>query len=226
MNARLKTHPARFRQMSEADVDNIMAIELLAYPFPWSGQIFTDCIRAGYACFVLERDIELVAYGVLSAAAGEAHILNLCVRPEAQGEGLGRRMLRRLIDAAAGIAPSASCWKCAPPTRKPSPSTTAKASTKSPAAPTTTPPTKAAKTPSSWRWSCWTRRGERYETGNSKPGVQTHAFIAMDSSFTPAVRRRRFDTFETRRRTGTQRPKYLVKRRPNSLASLFRITST
>lgn len=100
MNARLKTHPARFRHMTEADVDNVMAIELLAYPFPWTAQIFTDCIRAGYACLVLERDIELVAYGVLSAAAGEAHILNICVSPEAQGEGLGRRMLRRLIDAA------------------------------------------------------------------------------------------------------------------------------
>jgi ribosomal-protein-alanine N-acetyltransferase len=53
MNARLKSHPARFRTMSEADVDNIMAIELMAYPFPWTAQIFTDCIRAGYACFVL-----------------------------------------------------------------------------------------------------------------------------------------------------------------------------
>ena len=37
---------------------------------------------------------------MLSAAAGEAHILNICVSPDAQGEGLGRRMLRRLIDAA------------------------------------------------------------------------------------------------------------------------------
>jgi ribosomal-protein-alanine N-acetyltransferase len=49
---------------------------------------------------VLDRGSELVGYGVLSAAAGEAHVLNVCVAPHCQGEGLGRRLMRRLIDLA------------------------------------------------------------------------------------------------------------------------------
>jgi ribosomal-protein-alanine N-acetyltransferase len=37
---------------------------------------------------------------VLSAAAGEAHILNLCVRPELQGRGLSRQILDHLLELA------------------------------------------------------------------------------------------------------------------------------
>src|SRR5690606_38019626 len=39
-------------------------------------------------------------YGILSVAAGEAHVLNCCVAPTSQGEGHGRRLMRRLIDLA------------------------------------------------------------------------------------------------------------------------------
>jgi ribosomal-protein-alanine N-acetyltransferase len=37
---------------------------------------------------------------VLSCAAAEAHVLNLCVAPEHQGHGHGRHLLRRLVDIA------------------------------------------------------------------------------------------------------------------------------
>jgi len=37
---------------------------------------------------------------VLSVAAGEAHLLNVCVAPRLQGEGHGRRLMKRLIDLA------------------------------------------------------------------------------------------------------------------------------
>ena len=37
---------------------------------------------------------------MLSAAAGEAHILNVCIAPEYQGRGHGRRLLARLVDLA------------------------------------------------------------------------------------------------------------------------------
>jgi ribosomal-protein-alanine N-acetyltransferase len=43
----------------------------------------------------------IIAYGVMSVAAGEAHLLNLTVSPEWQGQGLGRRQLRRLLTLAA-----------------------------------------------------------------------------------------------------------------------------
>ena len=86
--------------MTQADVEAVSAIEKRAYPFPWSPGIFRDCLRAGHHCWLLESPQVLLGYGVLSAAAGEAHLLNLCIAPEHQGHGHGRRLLARMIDLA------------------------------------------------------------------------------------------------------------------------------
>lgn len=88
------------RPMRATDVDAVMDVELRAYPFPWTRGIFDDCLRAGYPAWLLHVDGRLAGYGVLSIAAGEAHVLNVCVDPALQGGGLGRRLFRALIDIA------------------------------------------------------------------------------------------------------------------------------
>lgn len=88
---------ARLRVMDESDLDAVMQIEARAYPFPWTRGIFRDCLRAGYPAWVLEADGKPIGYGVLSIAADEAHILNVCAAPEVQGQGHGRRLLRALV---------------------------------------------------------------------------------------------------------------------------------
>jgi ribosomal-protein-alanine N-acetyltransferase len=92
-------YPA-LRPMRLDDVEEVARIEAAAYAFPWTPAIFRDCLRAGYGCWVLAHAAEIVGYGVLSVAAGEAHVLNVCVAPTEQGKGYGRRMMKRLIDLA------------------------------------------------------------------------------------------------------------------------------
>ncbi|MCD9027331.1 ribosomal protein S18-alanine N-acetyltransferase [Luteimonas sp. BDR2-5] len=94
--------PTALRPMRTGDLDAVMAIERRAYPFPWTPGIFNDCLQAGYPAWVLHDAEHIVGYGVLSIAAGEAHVLNVCVAPEAQGRGHGRRLFRALIAAAQG----------------------------------------------------------------------------------------------------------------------------
>ncbi len=89
-----------FRPMVEEDLQDIMRVEEAAYPFPWKEMIFRDCLRVGYCCWVMEADDDIVAYGVMSVAVGESHILNLCVHPESQNTGIGREMLDHLLDIA------------------------------------------------------------------------------------------------------------------------------
>lgn len=100
MSAQPAAALAALRPMRESDLDVVVAIEKRAYEFPWSPGIFRDCLSAGYGCWVLEAGGEVLGYGVLSVAAGEAHLLNLCVLPERQGEGHGQRLLQRLMDLA------------------------------------------------------------------------------------------------------------------------------
>jgi len=88
------------RRMQQDDVPSVMEIEQEVVDFPWTHSIYSDCIKVGYDCWVLDDSDEIVGYGVLSVAAAEGHILNLIIRPERQHQGLGRRMLNHLIEQA------------------------------------------------------------------------------------------------------------------------------
>jgi [ribosomal protein S18]-alanine N-acetyltransferase len=97
------------RHMYETDLPAVLMVENAAYPYPWTEGIFRDCLRVGYHCLVAEPApagldgldptavLPLVGHAVMSAAVGECHLLNLCVHPDWQGRGLGRRMLLRLF---------------------------------------------------------------------------------------------------------------------------------
>ena len=97
MSALLKEPFLQMRPMEEGDVPAVLAVERAGYPHPWTEGIFRDCLRAGYCCWVLELEDRMVGHGVLSVAVGEAHILNVCVHPDWQGRGLGRRILERML---------------------------------------------------------------------------------------------------------------------------------
>jgi ribosomal-protein-alanine N-acetyltransferase len=89
------------RMLQAMDLNRVVEIERSAYPFPWSRGIFADCIRVGYDCWGLQvRDL-LVAYAIQTHAAGESHLLNLCVDPEWQRAGYGRILLEHAIGHAA-----------------------------------------------------------------------------------------------------------------------------
>lgn len=84
--------------MTPGDLAGIAAVERASYQFPWSEGIFRDCLRVGYLCRVADLDGEIVAYGVVAMGAGEAHILNLCVRGDLRGRSIGRQMLMLLLE--------------------------------------------------------------------------------------------------------------------------------
>ena len=100
MSAVIQQSKQNFRPMDESDLTQIMTLEHLAYAFPWDRKIFSDCLRVGYCCWVIERGILLDDHGVMSVFASECHILNLCARPEMQGLGIGRQLLEFLLDVA------------------------------------------------------------------------------------------------------------------------------
>ncbi|MBV8146754.1 MAG: ribosomal protein S18-alanine N-acetyltransferase [Gammaproteobacteria bacterium] len=88
------------RTMRGSDVPDVVAIERASYQFPWSEGIFRDCLRVGYVCRVVTMNRQVMAYGVMSFGAGEAHILNLCVSEAYRCRGVGRRLLGSLIERA------------------------------------------------------------------------------------------------------------------------------
>ena len=88
------------RSMRSSDIAEVVTIERASYQFPWSEGIFRDCLRVGYVCRVISVSRQVMAYGVMSLGAGEAHILNLCVAEAYRCRGVGRRLLGSLIERA------------------------------------------------------------------------------------------------------------------------------
>lgn len=91
------------RAMSADDLEAVIAIELAAYEFPWTPGIFADCLRAGYRAWVVDHGGMVCGYGLLSAAASEAHVLNVCIDPGRRRNGLARLLMARLLDDARGL---------------------------------------------------------------------------------------------------------------------------
>ena len=90
----------RMRKMRTTDLPAVLEIERQVYNYPWSEGIFNDCFKAGYGCWVCEDLDNVVGYCILSIAVGEAHIMNICVDPAEQKQGIGRKMLEHLIELA------------------------------------------------------------------------------------------------------------------------------
>ncbi len=85
------------RDMTLADLTEVMAIEQTSYPFPWTKKIFSDCLRVGYRCLVIEMSEQLVGYAIISVVLDECHILNICIGQAARGQGLGRLMMESVL---------------------------------------------------------------------------------------------------------------------------------
>jgi len=84
---------SQIRTMRPADLQSVAEIEIASYQFPWSIGIFRDCLLAGYQSLVLDIRGNLSGYCIMSIAAGEAHLLNICIHPSCQRLGFGRRLL-------------------------------------------------------------------------------------------------------------------------------------
>lgn len=95
-------HPL-IRRLGMEDADRIHQIEQLAYPYPWTRGVIEDCVRVGYGCYGLQMAKELAGYTIFSWAAGEAHLLNLCIHPDWQQRGYGSLLLEYMINQAARL---------------------------------------------------------------------------------------------------------------------------
>ncbi len=103
MNKKLmleKYEALELRRMSSDHLEQIMAIERLAYPFPWTKSMFATSLSSGDLCLILVLNEEIVGYAIVNYILDEAHLLNICISPQFEKRGLGRVLLRYLISEA------------------------------------------------------------------------------------------------------------------------------
>ncbi len=101
MNSVMKPHrydaPLQLMAMRVTDIDEVTRVEHDAYPFPWTRGNFLDSLDSHYDAWVLrETNGRLAGYILMMPVVDEMHLLNITVRPDLQGQGLGGRLLDKV----------------------------------------------------------------------------------------------------------------------------------
>ncbi|RJG00029.1 ribosomal-protein-alanine N-acetyltransferase [Noviherbaspirillum saxi] len=87
--------------MQVADMPDVLAIENDVYPHPWTRGNFLDSLYNGYDTWTLrEESGQLAGYFLMMPMVDEAHLLNISVRRDLHGRGVGRMQLDKVVERA------------------------------------------------------------------------------------------------------------------------------
>jgi len=87
------------RVMTDKYLQLVHNIECSANQFPWTLKNFSDSLDAGHYAWVYSDAYDVIlGYAIVQLVLDEAHLLNLCVRPDMQRQGYGRFILEHIID--------------------------------------------------------------------------------------------------------------------------------
>jgi tRNA threonylcarbamoyladenosine biosynthesis protein TsaB len=79
--------------MTDADLDEVVALEAHVQAFPWTRGNFADALAAGYGAWVLRRDGRLAGFCIVMFAPDVAHLLVIAVARKLHRQGLGGILL-------------------------------------------------------------------------------------------------------------------------------------
>ena len=85
------------RPWCKQDVPMLSALVVAAMPAPWTEAIFLDCFKSNYHGWVTEQAGKLCGFVVVLEQMAELHIMNICIEPAMQRQGLARALLRHVI---------------------------------------------------------------------------------------------------------------------------------
>ena len=66
------------REMTNNDLQQVIAIEKRSYDFPWSDVVIKDCLVNKYDCYVAGND-NILGYMISKITNQDSHILNLTI---------------------------------------------------------------------------------------------------------------------------------------------------
>lgn len=102
-----EAEPLEFTPLAEAHLDEVMPIEVEAYPESWSIGMFRDEIRSTRSHFyAVFSGNALVGYGGFWLVLDEAHLTSVTVRDVYRGRRFGRRIASFLLEHARGLGAS------------------------------------------------------------------------------------------------------------------------
>ncbi|WP_244951740.1 ribosomal protein S18-alanine N-acetyltransferase [Pseudoalteromonas luteoviolacea] len=78
-------------------ISDIMAVEIASHPHPWSEKTLASCIGGRYFNASLTHGGKLIGYYIAERAGPDYTLMNICVHPQQQGQGLAVLLMESLI---------------------------------------------------------------------------------------------------------------------------------
>jgi len=86
------------RAFELSDVRAAVEMEASHQAQPWTEGVFLDELEAENRTYLVADEGGLVGFAGVMVIEDEAHVMNLLVGPEHRRQGIGRRLVRRLIE--------------------------------------------------------------------------------------------------------------------------------
>ena len=83
--------------MDETDLPKVHAIEEKAYDFPWSLQGFEKSLDQGLNYLLCSQSESILGYCCILPVLDEAHILNFCISPDFQRQGVANEAFTKIL---------------------------------------------------------------------------------------------------------------------------------
>lgn len=89
------------RRMNEMDIDGVLEVEEQSFTIPWSRAGFVSEMKNELSYYlVMVNGGKIIGYAGMWLIVDEAHVTNVAIVPEYQGQKLGEKLMRALIEHA------------------------------------------------------------------------------------------------------------------------------
>lgn len=96
----MKNHEIIIDNMQESDIPEVSQIEAMVFSMPWSAQGFLDALKQDTIFITARLDSQIVGYCGMYCSFEEGEITNVAVLPNAQKQGIGKKIISGLLKAA------------------------------------------------------------------------------------------------------------------------------
>jgi ribosomal-protein-alanine N-acetyltransferase len=89
-----------FTPITHTDINPLMQIEDDCHSHPWNEKTFSSCIGGRYFGEKLSESHNIVGFYIGEHVIDEVTLMDICVGPDNQGKGLGKKLLIQFIEQA------------------------------------------------------------------------------------------------------------------------------